>query len=118
MKLILSKLNLDNEKYFLHWHAEEMFRAYLMYKNISVSQNKYGDNILKLNYNNVYHFYDIKMFPNRQGYRPTEYWEKVIDLFRGEGYRVETMSTYKWLNPQTPESKRVDGIRVWIYAKD
>ncbi len=117
-KMKLELLRQPDDLRFLHYTAESLLRTWLWYNGIHVSDNKYGDRILELNYNSFYHFYDIVMFPNREGNEPTRYWQEVIELFRKDGYKMEVMSTFKWLNPQTPEHKMIDGVRIWIYPKE
>jgi hypothetical protein len=76
--------------------------------------------IMYKHYNACYHFYDISMFPNRQGNDKTKYWQQLTSLFEKDGYKVYDLgpgSTFKWL--QTIEKKVcIDGRRVWIYAKE
>lgn len=118
MKLVLTKQPDNREHEWLPLFSDDLLRAWLRWNDIYVCENKYDDRIFELTYNYIYHFYDINMFPNREGREPTKYWKQIIDLFKKDGYKVEEASTFKWCNPHTPERKMISGVRIWIYPKE
>jgi len=112
MKLSLTK-HPNNLNYLPSWSGD-LFEAWMRYNNIHIGEQVQD---FRLTYNSAYHFYDLIMFPTKCKY-PTDHWQKVINFFIDDGYKVSVDKEYwRW---DTINEKKVmtKGVRIWIYAKE
>lgn len=64
-------------------------------------------------YNEVYHFYEVILYPLEGNGVPTAHWGETVGWFEREGYQVKT-TPWSRLDKQV---QRLEGLRVWVYAK-
>lgn len=131
MKIVLSKLPRKEEKtvsYKLYWDGWfETVYAYLSAVNrfFLVNDKPKLEWWADAKYNDFYHFYEVTIFGDKNIKRV----QTLIDYFTNEGYDVSLHHSWAWVYKHEDgswltsgnslmESKKINGLRIWIKAKE
>ncbi len=122
MKLIWTKphkcgsrsLNYRNEE-FESFYIGEALKGYLMYRNIFIGTERVD---FKIEYNPLYHFYDISLFEHEGGpgrgdetYR-RKHIDEAIKVLQDDGAIITNIgSTLRW-----KDEVKLTGKRFWIQS--
>lgn len=103
--------NYPNDNHSLY--ANDLLKYGLLYDNIFIGESNRNHKEFTIDWNDVYHHWDISLFPilGNAG-NPTKQFKQFEEWLDKNGYRYDKSKTFTWFNHEC-----YDGVRFFIYPK-
>ena len=93
----------------------KFFKEWFWINNIYIGKEE----DIEVIFNSFHQFFNIILFERKKNNTEytTEHWKQVLDFLK-ENYsnnRIETTSTWKWINVNTDKVEQIKGIKITLY---
>lgn len=92
----------------------DLLTAYFKYHGVFIGE---GKNQIWVDYNDLYHFYDISLFELVGNRDTTRHFQEAIKLLKYHGHTISYVTpSWRWEHQQDAPSKNIKGIRFFVDA--